>query len=82
MPQLDLGLVGVISSKCVLISLYGLRMAMALIMFINITQKLHKHLYFVKMLNPISMVYGVRRRGVGRSFLTYVRNHNWWLIIA
>ena len=41
MPQLNFGLVVVISSNVVLIQLYVLRMAMTLIMFINITQKLH-----------------------------------------
>ena len=62
-------------------------MAMTLIMFINITQ-LHIHLYFVKKLNPISMLYGVGRMGcraygvsdisgVGRmgrrTYISYVR---------
>ena len=49
-PQLNFGLVDLNSSNVVLIQLYGLRMAMALIMFINITQKLHKRLYFVNKL--------------------------------
>ena len=56
MPQLNLGLVSVISSNVVLIQLYGLRMAITLIMFINITLKLHKHFYFVKKLNSIIIV--------------------------
>ena len=69
--QLNFGLVGIIGSNVVLIQLYGLRMAMALMMFINITQKLHKHLYFVKKMNPISMVYGVGCMGC-RMYIFYI----------
>ena len=62
LPQLNFGLVGVISSIVVLIQLHGLRMAMALIMFTNITQKLHQH--------GVLDVWGV-----GHTFFMYVGHH-------